>query len=134
MAAFLPENFFALALLIGLGMVVAFAAVTYLLLRLGQKFGGETAAKAIGVVLVGLVLLGMFDAIHACNEPPVFRPSQCDEWGRNCQSEVAIFACDAPGGAIDHAFAYLLYPAAAALVAFLTFRVSRRSPEPKANA
>jgi hypothetical protein len=134
MANFLPENFFALILVIGVGMIVAFAVVAYLLLKLGQKFGGEKATMAVGVVLVGLVLFGMFDIIHTCNKPPVFTPSQCDESGRNCQSERATFECDGPGGAIDYAFAYLFYPAAAAFVAFLTFHVTRRSSKPKANA
>jgi hypothetical protein len=134
MADFALNHFFSFILLIGVGMVVAFALVAYLLLRLGRKFGGEKAAMAIGVVLVGMVLFGMYDVIHTCNKPPVFTPSQCDEWGRNCQSERATFECDGPGGAIDYAFAYLFYPAAAALVGFLTFRVTRRSSQPKANA
>jgi hypothetical protein len=134
MSEFALNHFLAFILLIGAGMTVAFAAVTYLLLRLGRWFGGEKVAMAIGAVLVGLVLLGMFDVIHTCNKPPVFTPSQCDEWGRNCQSERATFECDGPGGAIDYAFAYLFFPAAAALVGFLTFRVARRSPKPTANA
>jgi hypothetical protein len=134
MADFALNHFLSFILLIGVGMVVAFALMAYLLLRLGRKFGGEKAAMAIGVVLVGLVLFGMYDVIHTCNKPPVFTPSQCDEWGRNCQSERATFECDGPGGAIDYAFAYLFYPAAAALVGFLTFRVTRRSSQSKANA
>jgi hypothetical protein len=134
MTPYTLDNFFTFILLIGAGMVVAFAVVAYLLLRLGRKLGGKKAMIAVGVVLVGLVLFGMFDVIHTCNSPPTFRPSQCDEWGRNCQSEVAIQACDAPSGAIDYAFAYLFYPAAATLVGFLTFRVARRPSNPKANA
>jgi hypothetical protein len=134
MADFTLENYFMFVLLVGLGMVVAFAGVVYLLLKLGQKLGGERAAMAIGVVLVGLVLFGMFDVIHSCNSPPVFTPSQCDAWGRNCASEMATFACDGPSGAIDYAFAYLLYPGAAAFVAFLTFRMTRRSSQARADA
>jgi len=122
MADFAADHFFALILLIGAGMIAAFVAVAYLLLKLGQKLGGEKAAKAVGVVLVGLALFEMFDVIHTCSQPPVFK------------SEAAIFACDGPGGAIDYAFAYLFFPAAAAFVAFLTFRVTRRSRQPKANA
>ena len=133
MSEFALNHFFLFILLIGVGMVVAFVVVAYLLLRLGQRFGGEKATIAIGVVLVGLVLVSIFDAIHTCNKPPVYTPSQCDDQGRNCQSERATFECDGPGGAIDYAFAYLFYPAAAAFVAFLTFRVARRSSRPKAN-
>ena len=134
MAPYTLNNFFTFILLIGVGMVVAFAMVAYLLLRLGRRLGGEKAVMVLGVALIGLVLFGMFDTIHTCNKPPVFTPSQCDEAGRNCQSEKATFECDGPGGAIDYAFAYLFYPAAAAFVAFLTFRVARHSSKPKANA
>src|SRR5690242_845272 len=104
MAPYTLDNFFTFILLIGVGMVVAFAVVAYLLLRLGRKLGGKKAATAIGVVLVGLVFFGMFDVIHTCNKPPVITPSQCDEFGRNCQSDKATFECDGPGGAIDYAF------------------------------
>ena len=134
MADFALNHFLAFILLIGAGMVVGFAVVAYLLLRIGRRLGGEKAAIAIGVVLVGLALFGMFDVIHTCSKPPVITPSQCDEFGRNCQSDRATFECDGPGGAIDYAFGYLFYPAAAALVGFMTFRVARRSSKPKAAA
>jgi hypothetical protein len=131
MASFAAEHILTVFLLIG--MVLAFAAVAYLLLKLAQKLGGEKAVWAVGIVLVGLIAFEMFDVVRTCNAAPVFSLSQCDASGR-CESEMATFACDGPGGAMDYGLAYLICPAAAAFVGFLSFVITRRSTKGRVNA
>jgi hypothetical protein len=105
-----------------MGTIVVFVAVTFLLLRVAQWLGGKKAVLALSAAMVGLIAFAMFDVIRTCSADPVIVPSSGG-------GERADFACDAPAAMYIYGFAYLVCPAAAALVAIIAYRVVRRPRE-----
>jgi hypothetical protein len=112
-------------LLMGVVAIVLFAAATFLLLRVAQWLGGKKAVVILGAAMVGLIALAIFDILRTCGADPVIVPTG--------GGERADFACDGPGGAFIYGFAYLVCPAAAALVALLAYCVARRPREINSN-
>jgi hypothetical protein len=108
--------------LIGIAAIAGFIAATFVLLRVAQWLGGSKAVLALGVAMVGLIAFGMFDTIRTCGADPVIVPTAGG-------GERADFVGDGPAGAFIYGFAYLVCPAAAALVAILAYRVAHRPHE-----
>ena len=106
-------------LLIGVVAVILFVAATFVLLRVAQWLGGRKAVVALSVVMVGLIAFAIFDILRTCGADPVYVPTSDG-------GERADFACDAPAGVFIYGFAYLVYPAAAVLVAIIAYRMARR--------
>jgi hypothetical protein len=108
-------------LLMGAVGVVVFVAAIFLLLRVAQWLGGKKAVVVMGSAMVGLIALAMFDILRTCGADPVIVPTS--------GGERADFACDGPGGLFIYGLAYLVCPAAAALVWIIANRIARRPRE-----
>ena len=114
-------------LLIGVAGTVLFVAAIFLLLKVAQWLGGKKAVVILGAAMVGLIALAMFDILRTCGADPIIVPT-------GGGAERADFACDGPAGAFIYGFAYLVCPAAAALVWIIAYRVARRPREINSEA